>query len=309
MSDHEFSPDDLPRLRRGAYGFLRRYAASAWELRHDGDRWEITLPPDVAALPEHQRFRVHARQEARRLTGAQLYDLDPEITGRAVCLGAAICQGRHEEVVVLDGQPAVAATLEIQPPASSGFLRWRDGIGYNGLGAPVVACHWGPATGGGRWLAWWADSLATSGHRCHGSEDPMTSIGSPQTRGRASAGDGITCGAFDYGGGAAAFPMSKWPPWLTVSPVSDVRSAGEPARYPGTYELVIWRAQVGLARQFPDAAGWSGPGTARGRALPWRPGALVAACSARESAQQLASGDDPCQPGVGTAGAAGHQER
>jgi hypothetical protein len=160
MSDHEFSPDDLPRLRRGAHGFLRRHAASAWEHRHDGDRWEITLPPDVAALPGHQRFRVHARQEARRLAGAQLYDLDPEITGRAVCLGAAICQGRHEEAVALAGHPAVAATLEIQPPASSGFLRWRDGIGYNGLGAPVVACHWGPATGGGRWLAWWADSHA-----------------------------------------------------------------------------------------------------------------------------------------------------
>src|ERR1022692_2026742 len=86
----------------------------------------------------------------------------PQITGRAVCLGAAICQGRHEEAVALAGHPAVAAMLEIQPPAASGFLRWRDGIGYNGLGAPVVACHWGPAPGGGRWLAWWADSHATA---------------------------------------------------------------------------------------------------------------------------------------------------
>ena len=150
MSDHEFSPDDLPRLRRGAHGFLRRHAAHAWEHQHDGDRWEITLPPDVAALPEHQRFRVHARQEARRLAGAQLYDLDPEITGRAVCLGAAICQGRHEEAVALAGHPAVAATLEIQPPAASGFLRWREaGSDTTASGAPVVACHWGPAPGGG----------------------------------------------------------------------------------------------------------------------------------------------------------------
>jgi hypothetical protein len=44
MSDHEFSPDDLPRLRQGAHGFLRRHAAHAWEHQHDGDRWEITLP-------------------------------------------------------------------------------------------------------------------------------------------------------------------------------------------------------------------------------------------------------------------------
>lgn len=165
MGDREFSADDLPRLRRGAHEFLRRHAARAWEHQYYGDRWEITLPPDVAALPGHQRFRVHARQEARRLAGAQLYDLDPEISGRAVCLGAAICQGRHEEAVAVAGHRGVAATLGIQPPAASGFVRWRDGIGYNGLGAPVVACHWGPASGGGRWLAWWADSHAmTSGY-------------------------------------------------------------------------------------------------------------------------------------------------
>lgn len=159
MGDREFSADDLPRLRRGAYEFLRRHAALAWEHQYHGDRWEITLPPDVAALPGHQRFRVQARQEASRLAGAQLYDLDPEISGRAVCLGAAIRRGRHEEAVAVAGHRGVAATLGIQPPAASGFVRWRDGIGYNGLGAPVVACHWGPATGG-RWLAWWADSHA-----------------------------------------------------------------------------------------------------------------------------------------------------
>jgi hypothetical protein len=156
----DFSPGDLPRLRRGAYQFVRRYAALAWQFQHDGNRWEITLPPDVAARPEQRRYTAHARQEARRLAGAQLYDLDSGITGLAACLGAAIWQGRHEEAVALAGHPGVAATLEIQPPAASGFVRWRDGIGSNGLGAPVVACHWGPAGGGGLWLAWWADSHA-----------------------------------------------------------------------------------------------------------------------------------------------------
>lgn len=151
MGDHEFSPDDLPRLRRGAHEFLRQHAARAWEHQDDGDQWEITLPPDVAALPGHQRFRVHARQEARRLAGAQLYDLDPAITRQAVSLGAAIRQQRHEEAVALAGHPGVAATLGIQPPTVSGFVRWRDGIGHNALGAPVVACHWGPACGG-HWL-------------------------------------------------------------------------------------------------------------------------------------------------------------
>jgi hypothetical protein len=152
---------ELPRLRRGAHGFLRSYAAQAWAHENEYGRWEITLPPDVAVLPGNMRFKEHARQEARRLETAQLYDLDAEITERAVHLGAAIYHGRHKEAVALAGSPRIAATLGIQPPAASGFLRWRDGIGYNGLGAPVVACHWGPAVGGSCcWLAWWADSDA-----------------------------------------------------------------------------------------------------------------------------------------------------
>ena len=160
MADHD-SPGDLHHLRRGAHEFLRRYAAHAWVYHHGGERWEITLPPDTAALPEHKRFKAHARQEARRLAVAHLYDLDPEITARAVHLGAAIRHEWHDEAVAMAGHPAVAATLDIAPPAATGFLRWRDpgGIGYSPRGAPVIACHWGPACGG-RWLAWWADSHA-----------------------------------------------------------------------------------------------------------------------------------------------------
>lgn len=159
MSDHGFLAADLSRLRRGAHEFLRRHAARAWEHQHDGAGWDITVPPDVAGLPGHERFRAHARQEARRLAVARLYDLDAGITAQAVGHGAAIRQGWHEEAVALAGHPRVAATLGIDPPAASGFLRWRDrgGIGYNPLGAPVLACHWGPAPGGGTWLVWWAD--------------------------------------------------------------------------------------------------------------------------------------------------------
>src|SRR5579859_7473439 len=97
MGDPGFLAAVLSRLRRGAHEFLRRHAARAWEHQHAGVRWDITLPPDVAALPEHERFLAHARQEARRLAVAQLYDLDAGITARAVGHGAAIRQGRHEE--------------------------------------------------------------------------------------------------------------------------------------------------------------------------------------------------------------------
>lgn len=164
MSDHGLMAAELSRLRRGAHEFLRRHAARAWEHQHDGIRWDITLPPDLAALPERERFRAHARQEARRLAVAQLYHLDAETTARAAGLGAAIRQGRHAEAVALAGHPRVAATMGIDPPAASGFLRWRDpgGIGYHPLGAPVLACHWGPAHGGGTWLAWWADGQAVA---------------------------------------------------------------------------------------------------------------------------------------------------
>lgn len=92
MADHDIPAVELSRLRRDAHAFLRRHAAHAWQHQHDGIRWDIILPPDVAGLPEHQRYRAHARQEARRLAQAQLYDLDAAITGRVVYLGAAIRQ-------------------------------------------------------------------------------------------------------------------------------------------------------------------------------------------------------------------------
>lgn len=60
---------------------------------------------------------------------------------------------------MLAGHRRVVATLGITIPATSGFLRWNDpgGIGCNALGAPVIACHWGPVPGAGTWLAWWVD--------------------------------------------------------------------------------------------------------------------------------------------------------
>src|ERR1035441_6760803 len=139
----DFPPRDLPRLRRGAYQFLRRYAALAWQFQHDGNRWEITLPPEVAALPGQKRYTAHARQEARRLARAQLYDLDSGTTRLAAGLGAALWQGRPEEAVALAGHPGDAATLEIQP------RRHRGSCG-GGTGSDPTAWarrSW-PATGG-----------------------------------------------------------------------------------------------------------------------------------------------------------------
>ncbi|MEV5704841.1 hypothetical protein [Actinoallomurus sp. NPDC052274] len=158
----DFSPQDLPRLRRSAYDFLRLNAVGAWEHQHGNDRWQIFMPPEIEALPARRRLRTHARQEAQRLADAALYDLSLEVTERATLLGAAIRENRHEEAVALAGRPTVVDTVGIRAPAASGFLRWRDphGIGYNERGAPILACHWGPAAGKGRWLVWWSDTRA-----------------------------------------------------------------------------------------------------------------------------------------------------
>jgi hypothetical protein len=154
---------DLSRLRRGAYEFLRGSAAQAWEHEDGGERWDITLPPDLAALPERQRFRVHARQEARRVARARLYDLDPRVAGLAVRLGESIGQVSRDGDAPAPSPVTVTAPWVIRPPAAAGFVRWRDAIGCNSLGAPVVSRHWGPwgaPAAGGTWLAWWADSGA-----------------------------------------------------------------------------------------------------------------------------------------------------
>ncbi len=141
MGDYDFLAGDLSRLRQGAHEFLRRYAARAWDHEHDGVRWDITLPPDVAGLPRMSGSGCTPGKRPAGSRGAQLYDVDAEVTGRAAGLGAAIRRGRHEEAATLADYPRVAATSGIDAPAASGFLRWQDpgGIGCIPEPGPVVA--------------------------------------------------------------------------------------------------------------------------------------------------------------------------
>jgi hypothetical protein len=66
-------------LHRGVHAFVRAHAARAWVHEDNGQRWEIMLPPGVAALPAHKRYRALA---------PWLYDVDAEVTARAAALGA-----------------------------------------------------------------------------------------------------------------------------------------------------------------------------------------------------------------------------
>src|ERR1039458_10349410 len=109
-------------------------------------------------------------------------------------------------------------------------------------------------------------------------------------------------------------PAPQCPPWQ-LSPRFLMSGgagacAGEPARFPDGYDFVIRKTRAGLARQFPDAAGWSGPGTVQGRdpcpggwvRAPWPvPAPTVARVSSWAVVRNLPL------PGVGAAGAAGHQ--
>jgi hypothetical protein len=162
MSDHDPAVSDLCRLRRGAHEFLLGTAPLAWAYKDEGGRmWELALPPDIAMLPVPRRFRVHARQEARRVARARLYNLDPGAARLAARRGAALRPEGREDDGPAAGPRAVTAPWIIRPPAASGFVRWQHEIGHNPLGAPVVACHWGPGgPPGSTWLAWWADSNA-----------------------------------------------------------------------------------------------------------------------------------------------------
>jgi hypothetical protein len=153
-------------LRRGAYQFLTHYAAFAWQTSFGDLAWNISVPPHMEALPEQHRYRTHARQEARRVAQADLYDVCPQTTRNARDIGAGIHQGPHRDAVRTAGHHDVIDTLGIQPPSPSGFLRWRDpdGIGRNDHGTPYVACHWGPTPDAGRWLVWWSDTSTMAHH-------------------------------------------------------------------------------------------------------------------------------------------------
>jgi hypothetical protein len=145
-------------LRRGAFQFLTRYGVAAWETTFAGMSWQIRLPPDVEALPVHRRYRAHVRQEARRLAAARLYEVCPRSTQQVLELAQGWHRGAHPGAVSAWGRGGVVETLGIEPPSPSGFVRWGAGIGRNEWGVPYLACHWGTAARGARWLVWWSDS-------------------------------------------------------------------------------------------------------------------------------------------------------
>jgi hypothetical protein len=149
---------EVPRLRRCCHTFFSKYAAVAWTQQYGGQRWDLALPPDIQALPEDERAKAHARHEAQRLADAHLYALSPEVSHATVFLGAMIQRNARELAVSTGGRPNHVAPLAGEPPSSTGFLHWQDlgGVAYDDKGAPVTACHWGPADGG-HWVAWWSD--------------------------------------------------------------------------------------------------------------------------------------------------------
>ncbi|MUN35391.1 hypothetical protein [Actinomadura litoris] len=147
--------DHLYRLRRATHHFIVRYGEAHWaeEQRFSG---RLTAPPTITALPARRRPKALAADEARRVADAHLYGLDEVAATTAVTLGA-----RMVEFTSSDADPDVdrAWSPVARPPAESGLLWWAGGIGYDNLGVPLVAAHWGPMAEG-TWLAFWADNRA-----------------------------------------------------------------------------------------------------------------------------------------------------
>lgn len=140
-------------LRRATHRFLVRHAATLWtRVQQSGGQLTIA-PPSISALPTRRQPKALAADEAARIQSAHLFGLDEAATAAAVTLGASMVNYTTTGV-----DPAVhrAWTPVATPPSRTGLLRWADGIGYNSLGVPLIACHWGPSPHG-IWLAWWAD--------------------------------------------------------------------------------------------------------------------------------------------------------
>lgn len=144
-------------LRRATHRFLVRHATTLWtRVQQSGGQLDV-VPPTVAALPARQQPKALAADEAARFTHAHLYGLDEAATTAAVTLGAAMVDYTPNGVAPGTHR---AWTPVATPPARTGLLRWASGIGYDSVGIPLIACHWGPIPQG-TWLAWWPDHRLT----------------------------------------------------------------------------------------------------------------------------------------------------
>ncbi|MFI0411832.1 hypothetical protein [Actinomadura sp. 3N508] len=145
--------DHLHRTRRATHRSMKLHGEALWaeEQRFSG---RFNAPANIDALPANRRPAAMAATQATHLADAHLYGLDEAATTTAVALGA-----RMVEFTSSDAGPDVqrAWSPVAAPPATSGLLRWASGIGYDTLGVPLIAAHWGP-TPEGTWLAFWADN-------------------------------------------------------------------------------------------------------------------------------------------------------
>lgn len=158
MIDPDSRAKTVWETRRSTYRFLDRFAVAFWMSREE----EPLVPPSLGHLHGHKRRKALARQEARRLSQAALYDVDPTATALAVELGAMLRMGAHAQAVMTAGHASVVDSLGIKPPAPCGFLRWGTGVGYTiDGGAPIIACHW-EQTAEGCWIVFWADNFAAA---------------------------------------------------------------------------------------------------------------------------------------------------
>ncbi|WP_030169957.1 hypothetical protein [Spirillospora albida] len=150
--------DHLFHLRRATHRCIIRYGEALWASEH-ALAGRLNAPPAIAALPADRQPRALAADEAARFAKANVYGLDEAVTTAAVTLGSQMVSytSRNAAKDTYRGLTPIA-----EPPTQAGLLRWANGIGYDGLGVPLIACHWGSIPDG-IWMAWWADNRVAVG--------------------------------------------------------------------------------------------------------------------------------------------------
>ncbi len=146
-------PVDLPMLRDDAIAHMRQHGPSTYQRAIEDRRQNMT---PFAATPA-RAAQILVDHEIRRLTDAQLFHVDADMTDLAIAAG----KGLPEFSLMPEDLPAPAGLIVFAKPIHViDYAQYHPGEGESA----IVAASWGQWTGGnpkwtlgGIWITWWAD--------------------------------------------------------------------------------------------------------------------------------------------------------
>lgn len=146
LDDESFawSVDKTAAVRSLTYLFLTRMGEMAWATELDRGHVHF-VPPDAAGVPRGELAAWLARAQADRIARARLFYFEPPASELAIQAGGDLRAG------------TLPISADLGPPAPYGMMLCPSGLGYSHDGMRLIAINWGPLTGGGWWVTWWAD--------------------------------------------------------------------------------------------------------------------------------------------------------